>query len=152
MKKSLILFFLLSLSAFGATNTIYNPQSYPLDGSKVQAAGQGVAATCAANTTTNLDIDLTDDMLVTGAEIVITGASIGDYIQLQVVQTANKSIVLATPLPGPWYVQQTGDTDFRFEFPVKATAGMTLRVIYHATVILITPTMAANFKLWKVLQ
>ncbi len=135
-----------------ATNTLYIPSGYPLDASKVIGAGMGVFAVCTALATTNLDLDITDDMILTGVEIITSGSSMGDYGVLQVVATANKSVVVATPVPGPWYVSQNEDTVLELAMPMKIVAGLTLRVVYHATVLNVTPQAAANFKLWKVLS
>lgn len=141
---------LLSGSAVAATGTIYYPSAYPLDASKVQGAGQGVKSLCSANTTTTLDLDLADDYIITGLEEIVIGASIGDYIDLSIVLTSNKNVVIATPIPGPWYVSANADNDFRFEMPMKIQGGWTLRITYHATAILVTPTIAVNYKLWKI--
>lgn len=131
-----------------ASNTTYNPDVFPLEQSKLQGNGQGVFASCAANTTTNLDISLADDSIITGLELITAGATPGDYIELKVLAGAN---IVGIPVPGPWYVQADGALDFRLEFPMKLVTGLTLRAIYHATVILVTPRVAINYKLWKVL-
>lgn len=132
-----------------ATNTIYNPQTLAeLDSSKLQGYGQGATGACAALAATNIDLALTDDVLITGLQLVTIGASVGDYC---IVQVLIGGVVVATPIPGPWYVQANGAMDFNLVFPVKAIAGATLRVVYHATVILIVPTMSVNYKLWKIL-
>jgi hypothetical protein len=75
----------------------------------------------------------------------------GDYGVLKVVQTSNKSVVLATPVPGPWYLQPNNSDDFRLEVPVKISAGVTLRLTITTTVVLNNPTVAVNYKLWQVL-
>ena len=134
-----------------ASNTTYIPNGYPLDTSKLQAAGKGVMQSCAALTTTNLDIDLTDDTVIAFVEVLSSGISIGDYISLKVVQTSNKSNVLATPIPGPWYLLSNNAAQFRLETPMKLTTGMTLRMVVQTTVPLIVPTVAVNYGLWTVL-
>lgn len=133
-----------------ATNTKYNPVTLAeLDSGKLEGAGQGVSAICNANGTTNLDIVLADDMIVTGLHIVVNGASLGDWAELKVLLTANGA-TLKTPIP-KWYLPITDTLDFAMVMPVKATSAMTLRVVVHTTVVLVTPYVAVNYKLWKIL-
>lgn len=145
------LLLLISAKAQAISGSTYIPGAYPLDASKVIGAGQGVSATAAANTTTSIDLDITDDTVITGLEEIVMGATSGDYVVLSVVLTANKSITLATPVPGPWYLSNNADIDFHMEIPIKIQAGWTLRITYHNTSLLGTPFVAINYKLWKVL-
>lgn len=132
-----------------ATNTVYIPIGLELDPSKVEGYGQGVFDIgCAANSTTNLDLTLTDDVIITGLELITYGASIGDYVVMQILAGA---VVVKTPLPGPWYVSSNADQSFSLAFPMKIVAGLTIRVVVHTTVLLVTPGVAVNYKLWKVL-
>lgn len=134
-----------------ATNTIYNPPSFPLDSSKVRGYGQGARAVCAALGSTNIDLDITSDCIITGLVFTTIGASDGDSAVLKIVTTANKTVVVATPLPGPWYLTPSDSQDFRLEFPMKIVSGLTLRCVISTTVLLVTPTVAVNYKLWECL-
>lgn len=131
-----------------ASGTVYIPQVYPLDASKVSGFGQGASATCGANTTTNIDLLITDDCIITGLELIISGASKGDYVALSVLVSG---VAVATPIPGPWYLPQNGDNIFDLSIPIKLVSGMTLRAAVTTTVVLVTPFVAINYKLWKVL-
>ncbi len=130
------------------SNTTYQPDMYPLDSTRVEGYGQGVGAICSANGTTNMDLTLTDDVIVTGLEILTGSVTPGDYAQLQVLVAG---VPVRAPIPGPWYLQADGKSDHRMEMPLKAVAGMVLRVKVTTTTPLITPFVAVNFKLWKVL-
>lgn len=133
-----------------ATGTIYTPTTLDLDPSRVQGNGQGVSATVAAGvgTTTNLDLSLSDDCIITGLELIVQNATMGDSIALQVLAGAS---VVGNPLPGPWYVPATGDSNFDFVIPQKIVGGLKLRAIYTNSSLLGTPFVAINYKLWKVL-
>lgn len=150
MRYLLATLLFISSSAFALTNTTYIPQGYPLDASKVQGAGQGVAnLNCAANTTTNIDLTLTDDMIITGMQVITVGSSLGDYVELKVLAGG---VTVATPIPGPWYLASNNSEVFELAFPMKVVSGLTLRFVVHATLPLVTPAVMVNFKLWKVLQ
>lgn len=132
-----------------ATNTVYLPASYPIDASKVQGYAKGLTQVCGANTTTNIDLTFTDDAIITGAQIITSGMSLGDYLALSVLSGGT---TVLNPVPGPWYLPVTNVSDFDFVMPVKILAGLTLRVSVTTTVLLNTPFVAVNYKLWKVLS
>lgn len=135
-----------------ATGTYFKPtRLIDMENTSLEGAGQGVSAVCGPGigTTTNLDITLTDDVIATGLVLVVAGASLGDYVTMQVLLNGT---VVKTPLPGPWYLPQTNTLNFDFVMPIKIIAGLTLRIIYTNTGLLVTPYLAVNYKLWKVLQ
>lgn len=130
-----------------SSNTIYIPTGVELDPSKVQGAGQGVSAVCGAQTTTNIDLALSDDMILTGLHLLSFGSSSGDYIGLSVLVSG---VTVAAPVT-TWYLAQNSDNDFLLNIPIKLIAGMTLRAIVTTTGLLTTPRVAINYKLWKIL-
>lgn len=131
-------------------NTLYNPERLTdLQNSLLVGAARGVSAVCSADGVTNLDLVLTDDVLMTGLCFIVSGATLGDYVSLQVLDPNNN--VVAQPV-SKWYVPANDSQDFNMVFPVKALARFTLRAVYCATALDLTPILAVNYKLWKVLQ
>lgn len=141
-------FLAFSGSAFAASGTTYNPTTFEFDANQILGYGQGVSATCAALSTTNIDLTLSDDVIMTGAVLVVGGASLGDYFDLQVLAGGS---VVATPIQN-WYLPTSGEIDYQLVAPKKIVTGLKLRVVVHTTALLVTPFMAVNYKLWKVLQ
>lgn len=149
MRAILTLFFLaFAGSACAMTGSTYDPSTFEFETSKIVGDAQGVAAVCVALGTTNIDLTLTDDEIMTGAILVVSGASLGDYLDLQVMAGPT---VVATPIRN-WYLPNDGSVDFQMVVPKKILAGLKLRVVVHTTVLLVTPYVAVNFKLWKTLQ
>lgn len=148
MRKILLSFAILLFPLNGLATTTYDPATFSFDSDKISGYGQGVSATCTANTTTNIDLTLNDDVIMTGAVLIVSGATLGDYIDLQVM---SGSTVLATPI-STWYIPTSGVIDYQMVVPKKIVSGLKLRIICHATVVVVTPYVAVNYKLWKVLQ
>lgn len=148
MKKFIWLLIFLSELSFGATGTLYAPDRFvDLQSSMLQGFGQGVHANCAALTTTNIDLTLTDDVLITGLVLLTNGGTFGDYIDLQVMAGAS---VVASPV-STWYIPMSDSMDFNMVFPIKVVAGLKLRIVCHSTNLLIAPSISVNYKLWKIL-
>lgn len=137
------------------TGTTYKPTRInDFEATKLNFAAQGVAAAPTFGTTTNIDLLLTDDSLLTGAWLVVSGGTIGDYATFQVVDisgsfTGTPNTIVNTFIT-TWYLPVSANTQFDVAYPAKIYAGLTLRLIYHSTG-LITPFAAINYKLHKVL-
>lgn len=137
------------------SGTTFNPlHNDEFNKNALKFDAQGVSTNPTAGTSTNLDLMMTDDCLLNGIELIISGATLGDYVALQVVDTTGAfSGVAGTIMIQPatnWYVSQTSDTQFDIVYPAKIYAGLTLRAVYTSTG-LTSPFLAVNYKLHKVL-
>lgn len=135
-----------------AANTVYIPEGVNLDPSKVEAFGQGVTSVCIALGSTNIDLALTDDVILTGLMLKSYGVTPGDALDLKLLLTATGA-VLKTPITN-WQLSVTNDDDYTLAMPMKiaaGSAGITLRATITTTVLLVTPRVSINYKLWKVL-
>lgn len=139
------------------SNTKYNPLHVSeFEKSKLTFNAQGVNTTVILGTAKSLDYTLTDDCLLTGVELIIDGATYGDTVNLQVVDSTGAF----TGTPGTvlnqfvtnWNVSSTSDAQFDMAYPAKIYAGLTLRLNYTSTGAGITFVyLAVNWKLHKVL-
>lgn len=137
------------------SNTTFNPSSVnSFDKSKLNFDAQGVSAIVTAGSTQNIDFQLTDDCLMTGAWVLISGGTWGDSICFQVIDTTGAF----SGTPGTvlnqfitnWYVSDQVDTQFDMVYPAKIYATLTLRVIYKS-VGSSNPNFIVNYKLHKVM-
>ena len=137
------------------SNTTYNPISInEFDKTKLNFDAQGVSATVTAGTTQNIDFELTDDCLMTGAWVLSSGGTWGDSVSFQVIDTTGAF----SGTPGTvlnqfitnWYLSGAVDTQFDMAYPAKIYATLTLRVIYKSTGTS-DPNFIVNYKLHKTL-
>lgn len=140
-----------------AQNTNYAPtQTTQLASDQVVFAGKGVygevnVVDIAIDNTTNIDLVLVDDMLLTGGVLMVKGGHFEDKVCMQVVH----------PVAG---VVNEFVTDYRiaedsikqFElnsaYPAKIPAGLTLRVKYIPFAVAGLRDIAANYYLHKILS
>jgi hypothetical protein len=138
----LALFF--SVFVFGASGTTYNPsRSDELDKTKVNFNGQKVMGTVPALSTSNIDMTLSDDCLLTGAKVILVGACEDDEIKFQVLvgsTVVNQFI--------DWYAS---DLEKELKYPAKIPTGLTLRVVYKNTCPTTSVKVKINYSLHKVL-
>jgi hypothetical protein len=139
------------------SNTLFVAlKSEDLSALYVNFNAQGIAATCAPNTVTNLDYTLVDDCEITGIHLITNNSNYGDFANLQIVDSSG----IFTGIPGTiikqfvtnWYVSANSDSQFDTQYPAKIYAGMTIRVVYHSTALIISPFIAINYKLHKILN
>jgi hypothetical protein len=140
------------------SNTKYNPLHVDeFEKTKLNFNAHGVNTTVVLGTTANLDYTLTDDCLITGAELIVNGGNYGDTLNLQVVDLSGAF----TGTPGTvvnqfatnWNAPPQCDTQFDTAYPAKIYAGLTLRLVYTSTGLGVTPVfLAVNWKLHKVLM
>jgi len=136
--------------------TTYNPAHVSeFEKTKIQFAAKGVTSTLTANTTSNIDFLADHDYLLTGMQVIIKDAAVGDRVSFQAIDTTG---VLGVP-PGTvlqefatdWYVPSNSNDQFDMVYPAKIFAGLTLRVVYTSTHLTQAPFFAINYKLHKVL-
>ena len=137
------------------SGTTYHPyRSNELDANKVISAAQGVSTNFIANTSSNLDLTMTDDCLLTGLVFFTVNANNGDFANLQVVDTTGitgypAGTVLAQ-FATNWYVNPSQQLAMDIQYPAKIIAGLTLRMVYTNTGS--SPVFSAiNYKLHKCL-
>ncbi len=140
------------------SNTVFDPKnSDDFDKQKMNFNSQGVMATCTLNTTTNIDLDFTDDHLVTGFWVIGDNITSGDKVDMQIIDPTNifgfganavlKQFCTDIYLPTGSFHEQ-----FDVVYPAKIITGLRLRVIYHSTLVIgLQPIFKVNYKLHKVL-
>jgi hypothetical protein len=137
------------------SNTTFNPINVGgFDKTKLTFDAQGVSATMAAATSSNLDYTLVDDCLITGIELIINNGNYGDTANLQIIDLTGEFSgtpgTILNQFATKWNLAPVSDTQFDLPYPAKILMGMTLRVVYASTG-LIDPFIAVNYKLHKVL-
>jgi hypothetical protein len=138
------------------TGSTFNPvRISDFDKTKLTFDAQGAMMTVSAGQTTNVDLTLTDDCLITGAWLVSdSNTAFGDYACLQVVDTTGitgyPAGTVLSQFVTNWYVIPNMDEQFDVPYPAKIIAGLTLRLVYISTGTN-NAFIAVNYKLHKVL-
>jgi len=135
-----------------ATNTEYNPRNqWEYDKNYIQLNLTGVSTNFSANTTTNLDLELTDDCLLTGGTVGVEGGVFGDTLSIQVVHPI--AGVVAQFITD-WHVLSDvqKQMDLTNVYPAKIPAGLKLRLVYTSTNLTTGGKVAVNYILHKVLR
>lgn len=141
-----------------ATNTQYDP---PNINAFVKVAlnynAVGVTGVANSGTTTNVDYQLTDDTLLTGAQVLTSTSVFGDSITFQVVDVNNilgygANVVLKQFITN-WQLRSDSQEqiDLHVNYPAKLKAGLYLRLVYSSTGGS-NVNVAINYALHKVLQ
>ncbi len=137
------------------SGTFFNPiRVDEFEKTKLNFDGQGMSATVTAGSTQNVDLLLSDDVLLTGCWFITNNSNLGDTLTFQVVDTSGAF----TGTPGTvlsqfitnWYPNVSTDINFEVPYPAKIPAGLTLRLVYVSTGST-NPFVAANYQLHKVL-
>ena len=136
-------------------NTLFNPVStQDFDKTKLNFKAQGVMANVSPGQTANLDIALTNDVLLTGAWVVTNNGNWGDTATFQVIDGTGQFTGVAGTVLNQfilnWYLPSQTADQFDIEYPAKILAGMTLRLVYTSTGTN-SPFVAVNYKLHEVL-
>ena len=124
---------------------------------KVAPASMGASASCAAGSSTNVDVVLTDDMFVVGLEFIAVGALVGDTVTLQVIDTngvvSPPGTVIMTPVSN-WNVSSDQQMFLKYQAitPKKVLGTMTIRAIYTSTSFLSPVILKINYIFLKVLS
>jgi hypothetical protein len=132
------------------SNTTFAPRTQEeFNSGALNYAGTGATATIVANATTNIDIVLSDDMIITGLELVVTAPQAGDYMTLHIIHPIAGEV---NQFGYSWYMgTESFRANYQVRYPAKIYAGMTLRAKY-VSVTAIAPTfVAVNYFLHKVL-
>jgi len=134
-----------------ASNTTYDPQNISsFEKTKLFKDAKGIAATVPFGTSANIDLTLTDDILMAGGNIFLAkGAAAGDKITFQAV---HPQAGVVAQFVTDWFL----DPDSTLQqvptsnFPAKLAAGLKLRVVY-VSVGSVDVWVAINYNLEKVL-
>lgn len=109
-----------------AINTSFDPKSKnEMSKSNLNFNGQKMVGTIPAASIGSIDITLTDDHLLTGASLLLSGNSIDDEVKFQIVMGTTVVNQFAD-----WYAK---DLDFQVDYPARIPAGITIRVSYKNT-------------------
>jgi hypothetical protein len=136
-------------------NSTFNPSSIQeFEKSKLNYAAKGNSCIVPAGTEVDLDLIITDDMLITGAWVITIGSEFGDTAKFQVIDiygvyTGTPGTVLNSFIEG-WNMVGDVNIHMDMQYPAKIYAGLALRLKYTsfgATDV----KLAANWKLHKVL-
>lgn len=139
--------------------TIFAPSRFSeLSSFELNFRGTGISGTATANTTTNIDYQLTEDRIITGGFLILQNHQFGDYVSFQVVDKDNilgyGAGTVLNEFMTNWYV--ASDTQIQkgteASYPAKVFQGLYLRIIYHSTALLGNVNVRANFNMHKVLK
>jgi hypothetical protein len=138
------------------SGTVYAPiRVGDFEATKLQYNPMGVRGTISLNSTSNVDLYFTDDCMLTGMWVITSNTTLGDYIRIQVIDTDNimgyGAGVMIKQFGGNVYLPPITDQQFDIIYPAKVLAGMSLRIAYTSTSIVLTPDFIVNYKLHKVL-
>jgi hypothetical protein len=136
----------------------YAPNSFHEYSSKdLNANFRGNKFVATKNTTTNNDMQITDDCLIDGAVLIVLGGVIGDKITAQVIDKDNIFGYGANTVLGQyvtdWYInpQESFQLDFNSTYPAKLFTGLYLRIVYTSIGTENDVDVIINYKLHKVL-
>lgn len=138
------------------SGTQYNPINVDdFEKTKLNYDAVGVGGTATAGTTTNIDYAVTDDMLLTGAQVLTNTSVFGDSVSFQLVDVAG----LFYP-PGSvlnqfvtnWQTRSDSQEQINLQvnYPAKVNAGLYLRLVYVSTGTS-SVAVAVNYSLHKIL-
>lgn len=144
--KYFILILLFSLRGLCITGSTYDPSTtVSLQKERLNFSGQKVYASVPFGTTQDIDLTITDDYLITGAQIILAGNCELDEIQIKVM--------LGTTVMNQfidWYAQTLSK---ELPYPAKLIGGigLKLRATYKNTCTSGAATVRINYSLHKVL-
>lgn len=132
------------------SNTTYAPRTQDdFNSGALNYAGTGATASVSPNASTNIDLTLTDDMIVTGVELVVSAPKAGDYMTLHIVHPTYGEI---NQFGYSWYMgTESFRKDYQVRYPAKVYAGMTIRAKYVSVNSTAPTFVAVNYFLHKVL-
>jgi hypothetical protein len=133
------------------SNTTYNPLRV-LDFTKdnLNFTGQSIYFQCNSDSTAQCDLDITDDVLLTGGILLVKNGKFTDRIYLQVV---HPSLGVLSEFVSGFRVAEDSNEQFKIDlpYPAKIPAGLKLRCKYVSSNDAGTRDVAVNFFLHKVL-
>jgi len=135
-----------------AINTNFNPKTLnEFTKDHLEFAGKSVFLNAIENSTTEQDLIFTDDMLLTGGELLVEHGTIEDLIYLQVVHPTYgviKEFITGYHI-APDSVRQI---TLNIQYPSKLPAGLSIRCKYVAASGGLTRKVAVNLFLHKILE
>lgn len=123
-------------------NTVFSPTNVnQFQSDNVHFCGIGILGTAAHGAVTNIDLKLSDDMLIIGGMLNTKSASWGDYVNLKVVDVDNVlgygAGAMLNQFASNWYCCDDSNGQHQIllqvPYPAKIFAGLYLRVEYHST-------------------
>lgn len=145
------IFVFLGILITAMSNSTFDPSNEnQFEKSKLLLDIKGVIGTITHGTTGNVDLDITDDELITGATVNVQNSAFGDYMDIQVIVPPS---TVANQFVTSFYVNSDAQKqiDFTNKYPAKIPAGLKLRLVYHSTGAVLDPKAAVNYVLHKVL-
>lgn len=110
--------------------------------------GHGASGTCTAGSTSTVDYTMTESRVLSGGEVVMTGAEIFDWVKFQVV-AANGTTVLDEYVE-KWYINPTsGSGAISMRYAGEVQINWILRIIYNADAAGSTRSFGVNYFLHK---
>lgn len=135
-----------------AVNTNFNPKTLnEFTKDHLEFAGQAISLDAVESATTEQDLFFTDDVLLTGGELLVEHGSIEDLVYLQVIHPTYgvvKEFIKGFHV-APDSVRQTV---LNIQYPSKLSAGLGIRCKYIAASGGITRKVAINIFLHKILE
>lgn len=135
-----------------ASNTTFKPiRSADLTADALNFAGHGTYGECVAeNTEVHIDLQLADDVLLTGGVLLVKGGKFEDKISMQVV---HPTMGVLNEFVTDYRVVEDSQKQFDLSsaYPAKIYAGLILRIKYVSCAIPGVRDIAANYYLHKVL-
>ncbi len=138
MNKKMTIFFVLLVSLFslGATNTVYDVVNMnDIDKTKVMFYGVGVGLEVPAGAVDHtIELPMTDDVFLTGAQTKITGGCPDDKIKLQII-SPNVALpgIPANTMIAEFINWWAMDMDTQIPYPSKIRAGFRIKAMYTNT-------------------
>lgn len=141
-----------------AVNTTYSPgNTEAFDNKALVFNAKGISADATANATTNIDLKIDGDHLLTGAILLTNNSNFGDYISFQVVDIDNvmgfgSNIVLKQFVTN-WYMlsDQQKQIDCSINYPAKLIDGLYIRLVYTSTSADVSPKVSVNYMLHTII-
>lgn len=123
-----------------ANNTTYNPNNITeFNKRALLFNGVGVSAVAIAGNSTNIDYKITDDMLITGAQVLTDISTFGDSLSFQVIDIDNifgyGANLVINQFVSNWQMKSDSQEQINLQvnYPSKIPAGLYLRSIYVST-------------------
>lgn len=121
------------------SNTKFNPSNIDkFDKAALNFSAIGVAGSANSGTSTTIDYKLTDDMLLTGSQVLTNGTAFGDSLSFQIIDIDGILTPAGTVLGQfvtNWQLRTDSQEQIKIEinYPAKIYSGLYLRLIYNST-------------------
>jgi hypothetical protein len=165
MMKIMIVSIILAASltpdfAMGISSSTFVAQEikdFNAGNSELDVEGTGLT-TANLNAATNIDYAMTADSYLIGVQLNVSGATMGDTLDIQVIDKDNilghgSNFVVKSPVNGfPMLTDQQSQGKFSSVTPgAKILSGLYLRIVYHSTSVLTAARVSAAYAFQKVL-